>query len=60
MVDYYYSTLDKYTKMSMGGEKESEQQFKDAMEESFDSVEELDDLVDVLKTLTKKTKKVLH
>jgi len=60
MVDYYYSTLDKYTKMSMGGEKELEQQFKDAMEESFDSVEELDDLVDVLKTLTKKTKKVLH
>jgi hypothetical protein len=63
MVDYYHTTLDKYTRMSMsGGEEgeEPEQEFNKLMDESFDSVEELTDLVDVLKTLTKKPKRVLH
>ncbi len=60
MVDYYQSTLNKYTRMSMGGGEEPEQEFNKLMDESFDSVEELTDLVDVLKTLTKKPKRVLH
>ena len=60
MVDYYQSTLDKYTRMSMSGGEEPEQEFDKLMDESFDSVEELTDLVDVLKTLTKKPKRVLQ
>ena len=60
MVDYYQSTLDKYTRISIEGSDKSDQKIKDVMEDSFGSVEELDDLVDVLKKITMKTKKVLH